>query len=53
VFRWVLEFFRQPDAQLGFILSFLTMGQLLCSAMIVAGSLLLAYRLKIAKRGWA
>jgi phosphatidylglycerol:prolipoprotein diacylglycerol transferase len=53
VFRWVLEFFRQPDAQLGFIVSFLTMGQLLCGAMIVAGSLLLAYRLKIAKRGWA
>jgi len=41
--RFVVEFFRQPDQQLGFIVSWLTMGQLLSSAMIVAGFLLLAF----------
>jgi phosphatidylglycerol---prolipoprotein diacylglyceryl transferase len=46
VFRWVVEFFREPDAHLGFIVSFLTMGQLLSSAMILVGGLLLVFRLK-------
>jgi len=41
--RFLVEFFRQPDQQLGFIVSWLTMGQLLSSAMIVAGLLLLAF----------
>jgi len=36
-FRFVLEFFREPDAQLGFILGPLTMGQLLSSAVVAAG----------------
>ncbi|RMG71695.1 MAG: prolipoprotein diacylglyceryl transferase [Nitrospirae bacterium] len=42
--RFFLEFFREPDPQLGFVLSFLTMGQILCSAMIVAGIILFIYR---------
>ncbi|MDA8163792.1 MAG: prolipoprotein diacylglyceryl transferase [Desulfobacteraceae bacterium] len=50
VFRWVVELFREPDPQLGFIVSFLTMGQLLCSAMVVGGALLLIWRLKAGKR---
>lgn len=50
IFRFGLEFFRQPDPQLGFIISFLTMGQILCSVMVVAGGLLLAYRLRVARR---
>ena len=38
VFRFVLEFFRQPDAQLGFIAwDWLTMGQLLSFPLIVIG----------------
>ncbi len=38
VFRIFIEFFRQPDAQLGFIaFGWLTMGQLLSVPMIVAG----------------
>ena len=37
VFRFFLEFFRQPDPQVGFILGVFTMGQVLCSIMIVAG----------------
>jgi phosphatidylglycerol---prolipoprotein diacylglyceryl transferase len=36
-FRFFLEFFREPDLQLGFILGPLTMGQLLSSAMVGAG----------------
>lgn len=35
--RLGLEFFRQPDPQLGFIIGPFTLGQLLCGLMIVAG----------------
>ena len=35
VFRFLVEFVRQPDAHLGFILGFLTMGQILSLFMIV------------------
>jgi len=38
-FRFVLEFFREPDVQLGFILGPLTMGQLLSAAMVGSGLL--------------
>jgi phosphatidylglycerol:prolipoprotein diacylglycerol transferase len=37
LFRFTLEFFREPDVQLGYILGPFTMGQLLSSAMIAAG----------------
>jgi phosphatidylglycerol:prolipoprotein diacylglycerol transferase len=37
IFRFFVEFFREPDQQLGFILGPLTMGQLLSSLMIIAG----------------
>jgi phosphatidylglycerol:prolipoprotein diacylglycerol transferase len=40
VVRFVIEFFRQPDEQLGFILLNFSMGQLLCAAMVAAGILL-------------
>jgi phosphatidylglycerol---prolipoprotein diacylglyceryl transferase len=36
-FRFFLEFFREPDLQLGFILGPLTMGQLLSAIMVLAG----------------
>jgi phosphatidylglycerol---prolipoprotein diacylglyceryl transferase len=49
-FRGVVEFFREPDAHLGLIVSFLTMGQLLSGAMILAGGLLLATRLGVRGR---
>lgn len=45
IFRFVMEFFREPDYQLGFILSFLTMGQILSVIMIIAG-LIIMQRLK-------
>jgi phosphatidylglycerol:prolipoprotein diacylglycerol transferase len=35
--RFLLEFTREPDAQLGFVLGTLSMGQLLCIVMVVAG----------------
>ena len=39
-FRFFVEFFREPDAQLGFILGPFTMGQVLCGVMILLGVLL-------------
>jgi len=35
--RFVIEFFREPDAQLGLVLGPLSMGQILCIAMILCG----------------
>jgi phosphatidylglycerol:prolipoprotein diacylglycerol transferase len=35
--RFIVEFFRQPDAQLGLVLGPLSMGQLLCLPMILVG----------------
>jgi phosphatidylglycerol---prolipoprotein diacylglyceryl transferase len=43
LFRFTIEFCREPDPQLGFIVSWLTMGQILCLAMIVSGVGLFAY----------
>ena len=39
-FRFIVEFFRQPDSQLGYFFSWMTIGQLLCLAMVGGGSLL-------------
>jgi phosphatidylglycerol:prolipoprotein diacylglycerol transferase len=39
-FRFFLEFFREPDPQLGFVLGPLTMGQLLCVLMVLAALIL-------------
>ncbi len=43
IFRFCIEFFREPDPQLGFIFFHFSMGQLLCSLMILCGSGLLLY----------
>lgn len=40
--RFIIEYFRQPDEHLGFVLLSFSMGQLLCAAMILAGILLLS-----------
>jgi phosphatidylglycerol:prolipoprotein diacylglycerol transferase len=42
-FRFFVEFFREPDAQLGFILGPFTMGQVLCTLMMTGGILLMIY----------
>jgi len=39
-FRFVIEFFRQPDPHLGEVVWTLTTGQLLSAGMVVAGSVL-------------
>lgn len=39
-FRMFVELFRQPDQHIGFLLGFMTMGQLLSSLMILGGSVL-------------
>ncbi|MDY0268386.1 prolipoprotein diacylglyceryl transferase [Trichloromonas sp.] len=44
--RFVLEFFRQPDAHLGFLWGGATMGQLLCLPMIFFGGIGLIVVLK-------
>jgi phosphatidylglycerol:prolipoprotein diacylglycerol transferase len=40
LFRFLIEFFREPDAHLGYLALGLSMGQLLCQLMAVAGGLL-------------
>lgn len=42
-FRFAVEFVREPDPQLGFVISCLTMGQVLCLCMIGAGVALFVY----------
>jgi phosphatidylglycerol:prolipoprotein diacylglycerol transferase len=44
--RFTIEFFREPDAHLGFIVAHLSMGQLLCMPMVVLGAWLVARRRK-------
>lgn len=39
--RIIAEFFRQPDAQIGYIGSYFTLGQLLSFIMLIAGCLLI------------
>lgn len=40
IFRFIVEFFRAPDPQLGFLLGVFSMGQALCLTMALAGLLL-------------
>ncbi|MFL5612441.1 MAG: prolipoprotein diacylglyceryl transferase [Gemmatimonadaceae bacterium] len=42
IIRFLIEFTRQPDAQLGFVFGPLSMGQLLSAMMMVVGTVLLA-----------
>jgi len=45
--RFIIEFFREPDYQLGFVLGILSMGQVLCLLMILCGAVILLGRKKI------
>ncbi|XRY30820.1 MAG: prolipoprotein diacylglyceryl transferase [Buchnera aphidicola (Tetraneura akinire)] len=47
--RFILEFFREPDFQIGFIFNNFTMGQILSIPMILLGIYLLIINLKIKK----
>lgn len=42
--RFFIEVFREPDSQLGLYWGFLTMGQLLCLAMVMIGAAIIAWR---------
>uniref|UniRef100_A0A832A4Z8 Phosphatidylglycerol--prolipoprotein diacylglyceryl transferase n=1 Tax=Desulfacinum infernum TaxID=35837 RepID=A0A832A4Z8_9BACT len=42
--RFFLEFFREPDENLGFLWGHWTMGQVLCTAMMVAAVILYLWR---------
>jgi phosphatidylglycerol:prolipoprotein diacylglycerol transferase len=56
VFRFVAEFFREPDAHIGYLLGdWLTMGMLLSLPMVLAGLLIMlwAYRRKSGVSGTA
>jgi phosphatidylglycerol:prolipoprotein diacylglycerol transferase len=48
--RFFIEFFRQPDAHIGFIFLSFSMGQLLCALMIAAGISLYLYLHKTQQR---
>ncbi|MGD9384822.1 MAG: prolipoprotein diacylglyceryl transferase [Desulfobacterales bacterium] len=41
--RFFIEYYRQPDAQLGFIFMSFSMGQILCGLMVACGILLYIY----------
>ena len=44
--RFIVEFFREADAQMGYFLFGMTMGQLLCFAMVLAGFMLFYFSRK-------
>lgn len=50
IFRFFVEFFREPDVQLGYVLGIFTMGQLLCVSMFLAGLVLFYLRRKALNR---
>lgn len=45
IVRFFIEFFREPDTQIGFIFGFLTLGQIFCLGMILAAMGILWYNL--------
>jgi len=51
IIRFVIEFFREPDAHMGFVFLFFSAGQVLCSVMVMAGGLLLLYLYRYQIRG--
>lgn len=40
VFRFFMEFVKEPDPQIGYLFEYFTMGQLLCAIMVLAAILL-------------
>ncbi len=44
IFRSMVEFVREPDTQLGFIIGTMTMGQILSICMIVAGLTIMIFK---------
>ena len=50
VIRFFIEFYREPDLHLGFVWGALSMGQLLCLAMIVLGTGIIAARSTVGRK---
>jgi len=50
IFRIIIEFARQPDAQLGFLTFGMTMGQILSIPMVIIGAALIAYAYRAKKQ---
>jgi len=46
--RFFIEFFREPDAHIGFVFGPFSMGQLLCLAMIITGVAIYVFRARYA-----
>jgi phosphatidylglycerol:prolipoprotein diacylglycerol transferase len=47
VFRFIVEFFREPDTQLGYYFGgMITMGQILCFLMMIGGAGMILYAIK-------
>jgi phosphatidylglycerol:prolipoprotein diacylglycerol transferase len=53
VFRMIVEMFREPDPQLGFLFGLVTMGQSLSLAMVIGGSLFWIFRIRQANAATA
>jgi phosphatidylglycerol:prolipoprotein diacylglycerol transferase len=51
ILRFIIEFFKEPDPQIGFLLTYFTMGQILCIGMIAAGVVLISYLNRKASAG--
>jgi phosphatidylglycerol:prolipoprotein diacylglycerol transferase len=47
VVRFFIEYFREPDAHLGFIILSFSMGQILCTLMVFSGIILFLYLRRI------
>ncbi len=47
--RFFIEYVRQPDAHLGFVLLSFSMGQVLCAIMVFIGVALFYYRYKVSE----
>jgi phosphatidylglycerol:prolipoprotein diacylglycerol transferase len=43
VVRFLVEFFREKDPQLGYYFGWMTMGQILCALMFAVGAAILVY----------
>ena len=50
IVRFFIEYFRQPDAHIGFIFMSFSMGQLLCGLMVAGGIVLYLYLNQIEKK---
>jgi phosphatidylglycerol:prolipoprotein diacylglycerol transferase len=48
--RFFIEFYRQPDSHIGLVFMSFSMGQLLCSLMMVCGIVLYVYLSRVEKR---